>query len=325
MQAYKREKIVELVHKWGNSTVDAVLDPLSIHFTVPEIEGFIAYRLESRCAVIFGDPVCSPLNIDRLVTSFHTYCEEQDNSIIYVIVSDKFAKWAVDKLGSASVEFGQELTVNPFKDDPRKGSGGRQLRQKVRRAIREGVVVEEYKNSDPQMEQAMESVASSWLGSRKGPQVYISHMQLFKEKEGKRWFYAKLGNNIIGTALLNRLDSREGWVLNRIILSPDAVVGTSEFLVLTVIDYLAKESCGYLSFGAVPTEKLGRIRGFKRFSSCMIYSMFHVAKRMFHLDGKQVFWEKFQPRGEPSHVLFGKSRIKIGDIKALIYALNMSF
>lgn len=322
---YNREKIVGLVHRWGNSAAEAALDLLCSYFSIPEMEGVIPYRLESGCAVIFGDPICAPENVPKLSQAFHDYCAEQSKNIIYVVTTEKFAKWAVNNLCGAAVAFGEELTINPSKDDPTKGPGGRVLRQKIRRALREEVSVHEYVEVDPLLEKEIEGVAESWLEVRKGPQVYISHISFFRERLGKRWFYTKEGSKVTGVATLHRLESREGWLLNRIVLTKDAAVGSSEILVSAIIEKLEQEECNYLTFGAVPAQELCSIHGFRKISSFAIRTFFGIARKVFHLDGKRVFWQKFQPKGETSYVLFGKSKIKIKDVLGIIRALNMSF
>ena len=45
----------------------------------------------------------------------------------------------------------------------------------------------------------------------------------------------------MGIALLNRLESRQGWLLSQVILAPDAPIGTSELLVSSVVKILSAE------------------------------------------------------------------------------------
>lgn len=320
----EREKIVKLVRKWGSSTSDAVLDLHCKHYTLDGIEGLVPYRLESNCAVVFGDPICSFEDMPTLVKSFHDHCKKNKNSIVYVIATKKFASWAINNVCSSMIEFGEELFLRPCKDDPKEGAEGALLRKKLRRAEREGVKVAEYTNNDPILEKKIEDMANSWLLGRRGPQVYISHVSLFKDRFGKRWFYAKKAEEIIGMALLNKIEGRGGWVLSQVIISPNASIGTSELLVSSAIDALAKEASFYISFGAVPAQKLGDIQGLRKFSSWLIKFVFKLSRKLFHFDGKKVFWQKFQPKGEPAYVLFGESNIKINDILGLIKAVNMS-
>ncbi len=320
----EREKLIKQLRKWGSSTADAAVDPRCRHFAQDGIEGFIPYRLESNFVVVFGDPVCSALEMPRLVKSFHEYCRKNKNNIAYIITTKKFACWAINNSCSSLLEFGQELYLNPTLDDPQKGPLGALLRKKIRRAVREGVKVEEYLSFDELFEKNIEEMAGAWIKGRSGPQVYISKMCLFQDRFGRRWFYGKKDGEIVGLALLNQLEERGGWVLSQIILSPNAPVGTSELLVSQVIETLAKEKVAYISFGAVPAKELGDIQGLSKISSGLIRFLFKVCRKLFHFDGKKIFWQKFQPKTEPSYVLFSSTSIKIKDIAGIIKAANMS-
>jgi lysylphosphatidylglycerol synthetase-like protein (DUF2156 family) len=321
---YPREKTIKLLRLWGTSPADASLDSVCKHFIIPEIEGFVPYRVESGCAIVFGDPVCSLSDRAKLVSAFHQYCQEKKNSIVYLIASKQFSQWAIHNQCSSSIEFGEELFLNPQQDQGAVGSEGALLRKKIRKALREGVKIKEHDAYDFVFEKKIEETIKDWLDARKGPQVYIAHVRLFQDRFGRRWFYAMQKDQIVAVAILNRLEAKQGWLLSQIFLSPQAPVGASESIVDGIIKTLKNEHCSYLTFGAVPAQELKDIQGLNFFSSWLIRRVFSIARKLFHLDGKRVFWQKFQPKGEASYVLFSGLRIKIRDIIGIIRALNVS-
>src|SRR5262245_50974937 len=73
----ERLQIVEFVRRWGGLATDALLDPQCQYFRTPEIDGFIGYRIECGCAVVFGDPVCAPDDTFQLARAFHKFCQTQ--------------------------------------------------------------------------------------------------------------------------------------------------------------------------------------------------------------------------------------------------------
>jgi lysylphosphatidylglycerol synthetase-like protein (DUF2156 family) len=318
-----RSDLVAMVRHWGGATTDAILDPITKIFTHPNTSGFIGYRLAGSCAVVFGDPICP--NEDRilLTQSFHKFMKEQRKNIIYIAASQDFAKWAIENVCKGLIEFGVELTFKAPKD-PRKGTGTHAslVRRKVKQAIREAITIEEYTTNDANLEQALEQVATLWLQSRKGPQLHISDVHLFEHRFGKRWFYAKQGDRAIGVIMLNQLESSSGWLMNHLMITPDAPNGTSEFLVSSVFESLEKKGCQLITVGMISSQTLGEIIGFGAFPTFLARTIFKIARKAVHLDGLGVFWEKFEPSSQPSYLLFSRTRLGVSELMGLKSALN---
>lgn len=273
--------------------------------------------------VVLGDPVCPIENSHQLSTAFYEHCKKQGKDIIYLSISPKFNAWAIKNLHVASVEFGQEYFLDPF-DDPRKGSGGSLARRKFRHATSEGVSVHEYVEKSENIEQAIERVGTDWLKHRKGPQIHISNVHLFSDCFGKRWFYAKHRGRIVGVVVLNRMRAKKGWLLNHVMITKEAPHGTQEMLVINAIEALQNEGVHFVSFGNVPTGKLGKIVGLGKFSSWIASNGFGLISHLFHLNGHMKFWEKFQPKSEPSFILFSRGKIGLKEVLSLRRALNVT-
>lgn len=321
----ERSRLVEWVRRFGGSCSDAILDPLCSIFTLPGLDGLIGYRFESSSAIVYGDPLCAWEDIPRLVEAFEAFCYERKiRNIIYVIASEPFARWAIQNSCAALVEFGQEIILDPH-DDPKAKTGvhASLVRRKVRHAQKEQVVVEEYIGDNSELERQLEDVGAAWLRGRKGLQIHISHVHLFDHRVGKRWFYARQGEHIIGVIVLNQLQSKQGWLINHLMPIPNAAHGTPELLLSTVLDTLASEGCHYVTFGAVPTSLLGEMMGLSSLYQHVARFSFKLMSRFFHLDGKMKFWEKFDPQSRPSYLLFSQSSIGLRDVWALMRALNV--
>ena len=93
------------------------------------------------------------------------------------------------------------------------------VRRKTKHALHEGVAVTEYLEADNQLESAMERVGEAWLSRRRGPQIHISHIRLFADRYGKRWFYAQQAGRVVGVVVLNQLQMRQGWLMNHLMLA----------------------------------------------------------------------------------------------------------
>lgn len=322
----EKTTILELVRQWGGSSTDAVLDKSIRIFQTPIVEGFIGYRLESQCAIAFGDPVCNPKDWEKLAREFDRFQQSQGNHIIYIGASKAFSDFALQNVCKASIEFGQELIFDPAKD-PREwtGDNGSLVRRKVRHAIHEGVEVQEYQGSNPELEKRLEHIGQKWLESRTGPQIHISQIGLFENRIGKRWLYAKHKDKVFGVITLNQLKAQNGWLINHLMITPEAPHGTSELLFVSALEILKNEGYRYATVGAVPADRLGRIKGLGKFSSWVSQVSFAIAKKFFNLSGKSKFWEKFHPQGMGTYLLFGSNKIGIREILGILRATNSKF
>lgn len=321
----EKDLIVERIRKYGGSSSDAILDPSCQIFSIPDVDGLIGYRTELDSIVVFGDPVCSVSNIPTLVNAFHKFCEDQRKNIIYLSASENFAQWAIKNVCHIMVEAGHELHIDPHHDPRSKtGTHASLVRRKVRHALKENVVVKEYRGGTSEVEEAIKQVGNIWLKTRRGPQIYISHVHLFEHTNGKRWFYAQKDSQIVGVVVINQLQSKNGWLLNHLMTTPDAPHGTPELLVITALETVRNEGCHFVTFGSVPPHHLGKFVGMGKMSAWITKIIFQFTRFIFHLDGHNKFWEKFNPDSNHEYILFSNPHVKIRDLIGLMKAMNVS-
>lgn len=318
IQLPNRYQLVEWVRQWGGSTSDALLAPEIILFTLPSIDGFIAYRLRNDCAAVYGDPTCAAVDIPVLTNAFHQHMDKRNVSIIYLIASQSFTHWAMKNVCNAMLEFGEELTLNPLFDPSKiSGENGRLVRKKIKHATREGVTVHEYLQGDAELEQSIEEVGKQWLNSRRGHQFHICNLSLLNDRVGKRWFYAMCDNKMVGIVILNQFKAKGGWFLNNLMIIPTASHGTSELLVITAIKTLADEGCEFVTLGTVTNKVPGEIIGLNKFSAGIVRLAFKLAIKLGNLEGLNIFWSKFNPDRVPSYILFSGKSIGLKELLAI--------
>lgn len=310
------------VRRFGDLNTNAILDSTCKTFAITSIDGFIGYRIESGCAIVFGDPLCSSSDQLELAKAFKIYCEQHHLNVIYVIISEEFVKSAINQFGSVAIQFGHKIILDPS-DNPLDKAGPKAslVRRKVKHAIKDNVTITEYFGADPALENAMEEVGHNWLGRRCGPQIYIAHPRFFKDRIGKRWFYAKQGDRVVGFLILNQIESGNSWLLNNLITIKDAPHGTSELLITSVLKILKSEKCKRVIAGPIVSKEIEHIEGLKSISSWLIRMIFKVSKIIFRLDKQTMFWDKFQPKVENSYVMFEK--VSFQSLKALLSAMNV--
>ncbi len=319
----KKDQLLEWIRQWGGSTSEAVLEPEVKIFTMPDISGCIGYRLSHGCAIVLGEPICAPNDVAMLTKSLHQFMDKQNIRIVYLVVSQGFAKWALQNVCGALLEFGQEFTINPM-SDPRKMTGKHawKLRNKIKQVTNAGVTVHEYLENDIGLEQSIEEVGKTWLKGRLGHQFHIGNILLFNNRLGKRWFYAKGADKLVGVVVVNQFKGDKGWFLNNLMETPDAPHGTSELLVVSVLEKLAKERCSFVSLCTATNPVPGEIIGLNKFSAGIVRMAFRLATKLGNLDRLSIYWSKFNPQKEPGYVLF--SRKSFG-IRELIAIKNVSY
>lgn len=315
--------IENLIHRWGNSASEATLEFDCHYFSLPQIDGCIGYHVAAECAIVFGDPICSWEDVPELTTAFHHFCQEKGWNIIYVIASEKFSKWCIqEKFCNIQIEVGEELVFNP-ENDLTLGPPGNKFRNQLNHTSRHGLQVKEYLAYDEELEHAMQQVGQAWLKGRVGPQIYLGNLDFFSNRIGKRWFYVQDNEKITAMAMLSRLEAYQGWLLKYCPTIPYALRGTSEVLMLSILETLRNEDCHYLTYGMVPKEHLGEILGLGKISTWIAKHVFLIISRIFHLEQRKLYWYKFHPQALRSFVLLNQPHIGFREIRALTKAFKI--
>lgn len=320
----EKQLMNEWMHRWGRANSEAAIDLKFDFFRVPEVEGYIAYCVKVNCANVIGDPVCAPDDQSKLATAFQRYCKEKGWRYLYVITSERFAKWAIKNTCKVLMEIGEELVFNPMKN-AMDGPDSRKLRNKIHHAQSLGMEVHEYISDNSKIKQAIQNVGSKWLEGRHGPQIYLGNLDFFSDPIGKRWLYVEHENEVIGMAMLSRLEAQQGWLLKFLLIVPDAPRGTSELLMMSILEQLRDEDCQFLTYGTIPKERLGEIIGLNKFSVWILTHVFSRMKWLFKLNNRKDYWKQFYPETQPTYLLFKGPNVGIREVYSLIKTMKTNF
>ena len=118
------------------------------------------------------------------------------------------------------------------------------------------------------------------------------------------------------------MEAHHGWLLSLSLIHQDAPKGTSELLIVSILEKLGKENCEYLTIGTVPISTIETIQGFGIFKSMLIRAGYALAKRFFNLHDRECYWKKFHPRIENTYLVFRKHKLGLTDVLSIIWALN---
>jgi lysylphosphatidylglycerol synthetase-like protein (DUF2156 family) len=317
--------VAPYIEKWGRAPSIAVMDSVCKIFHMPEVDGIIGYRDEAGCILVFGDPLCNPQDLPRLVESFHKYFIEQKKTITYLFASENFKQWACAQgYIKTALSMGDEIVVDP-RVDPLllRGKHASALRNIYSLLKKTDLHFHEYCGQNNHLEHSMEKLGHDWLEDRKGPQTSLMNVDIFSHRSNKRFFYVQEKDRIIGAIVLNRLDFFHGWTINALFYASDAPKYTSEYIILHTLSVLRQEKCPYFSFGTLPASDLRTIEGLGKTTTFLAPHVFNMSKRLFHLNSRKQFWKKFAPIIKPSYLLLHKKGIGIRDVWGILRAFNV--
>jgi len=309
------EEEKKLFVKYGSAASEAMFDFPCHFFKKPKCMGIIPYRIEHRCAIVFGEPICPPEETAKLTQAFHEFCHESNLNVIYIIVSEKFAKFAMSQNCHILMEVCDELIFDPEFDSCRESH---RLRHRVEKAIKHGLTLHEYQPVNPYIENALQKLGVEWQKSIKGPHVYLGHLSFFDSYVGKRWFYVKDGDEITGMMMLSHIESSRGWLIKFLITSPNAFQGTSEFLMTSVLKVLRNENCRFVTKGMVPAPYIGKVDGLGYFSTKLSKGIYQLISSIFKFEKRKEYWRRYHPRTSPGYLVLKRPHIHYNEIRALM-------
>lgn len=320
-----RNYIIYAIEQWGSPISVSLLDPTCSLFKVPEHDGLIGYRQVGSCTVVFGEPVCPQEHMAELMHAFKQHCAQKSNNVIYIAVSEQFNRCAFERAhAQASLNLLYEITLNPMEDPTaRHGKKASLLRNKYNQSIRNGITVHEYVGHDLALEKKIEAVVVAWQSARKGLQLHLHLGELFQNSISRRWFYAQQGEHIIGVAILDKIGGPSAWLLTLSAILPGALLCTSEFMLLRILETLRAERCTYFSIGPSVASELCGVIGFGRLKTLFARGIFYlVINKMLRLHKRHRYWDKFHPEKRPLYLLFDKPRVGAAEVMSIIRALS---
>lgn len=313
----KPEGLPSLVKRLGTPESTLLLQSPSHVFQIPQVDGAIGYYKIGNCAIVIGDPICLPKDFAELTHAFHLHCQEKELKTVYFLVHCDFAHWAIAHGCRTLIQVCSELSINPtsFREKQK-------LRWKINQSVQQGVLIKEYRNFEPSLENRIKKAIETWSKERSGPQIYLGKIDFFHSNPEKRVFYAKLKDKIIGVLVLSPLDRFNGWVVSFHLALKSAPIGTTEHLMTSVVNSLASENCRFLCLGVIAGTKLGEMVGLGPFGKTIASFIFRVARWLFKLDKKAIYLNKYHPDLLSTYFLC-KDNLTITELLAIKKLLNV--
>jgi lysylphosphatidylglycerol synthetase-like protein (DUF2156 family) len=225
-------------------------------FTVPGVEGVIAYRATGRFLVQFGGPFAPAESVTQLLRAFEEFAAEQGRTVVAVqLQRDEGGTYAQHGYTVNQVGASYAIDLNAFS---LKGSRFMQLRNKISRAFRAGLVVTE--STVDQWQDRMRALDQIWLGSKgEGvPQLeFLVGQYGGTMQPHRRLFVGTINGELVGYISYSPVyGSRAGWMHDLSRRIPDNTPGLMEAINKTAIDTFQAEGERWLHFGFTPFTSL---------------------------------------------------------------------
>jgi lysylphosphatidylglycerol synthetase-like protein (DUF2156 family) len=247
-----------LARRAHNPSAFLALNADTNRFTVPGIDGLIAYRPAGRRHLVqLGGVFADEADADRLLEAFLAYAREGGRRVVAVqLLAGDTARYAahgfrVEQLGSSYAVSLDEFSLG--------GKHFVSLRNKISRARRSGIVVAEVGvdvDSSPDLARRLDAVDATWLRS-KG--AHVKELAFMVGERGgaaepmRRLFVARLGDEVLGYISFSPAYGRDGgWLHDLSRRDPEAPPGTSELMVITAVERFREEGARWLHFGLTP-------------------------------------------------------------------------
>lgn len=232
------------------------------HFTLPGVDGFIAYRPAGRRhAVQLGGVFAASEDAGRLLDAFLGAMRREGRRAMAVQLLAADVPLFAGR-GYRHTQLGAHYAVS-LRDFALAGKRFVSLRNKLSRARRAGVEVFEV-GADvpdtPDLDGDLRALDAQWLRAKGRHTKELTFM--VGERGGpaqpmRRLFVARVGDplhgRVVGYLSLSPVyGPRSGWLHDLSRRSPDAPPGTAELLTVTAIQRFRVEGAGWLHFGFTP-------------------------------------------------------------------------
>lgn len=251
------ESVLAAVRDYGdNPSGFLAVNSGNSYFSRPGLDGVIVYRQSGRYLVQFGGPFAPAGSYLPLLREFAEFARGQDCEIVSIQLQRSDAEayaasgFAVNQVGASYALDLSKFTLA--------GTAFMQLRNKISRALRNGLTVVEVDAAD--QAEAIDEVDRVWLG---GKGENAKELEFLVGQHGgpmqghRRLFAGQIGQEVVGYISYSpAYGSRPGWMHDLSRRKQGGSPGIMEAINKAAIDTFISESVPWLHFGFTPFTSL---------------------------------------------------------------------
>lgn len=301
VQEKKMPALEDLVANYGDATSTSWGDERYKIWHHPETGAAVAYVPVHGHAILPGDPLCDTTQYFRVIGAFLSWLKKETKlKPIWILCGHEVEEVLGDRFGWRSLSCVAEERVDPSKNVAEQDA---EVQRKIRHAKGEGVKVFDIDHKEPVPEElktrANERV-KDWLANRKGTQIHLSNIDLFRDEKHRRYFTAEdKEGKLVGIAVMAQLAPRHGWQAKYSLDFPDAPSGTVEYLTTHVISAANNAGIKSLTFGGGAAAHLTPGHHLSGTKVKLLSAAYDGIVKQFHLNRKSEFRQKMGATEDP--------------------------
>jgi len=138
-------------------------------------------------------------------------------------------------------------------------------------------------------------------------------------------FVATRGEKTVGFVLLSPVATRNGWLFEQFVHTPDSPNGTVELMIDFAMRSLAADGADYATLGLSPLSKRAEIKPFSNpfWLRLLLAWMRKHGQRFYNFDGLDAFKAKLRPeKWEPVFAVSNEPRFSFRTLSAIAAAFS---
>ena len=223
-------------------------------------QGAVAYSEFGKSWLVPGDPLSTDANLEEVCRGFMEEARAGARVVAFMPATDRFARHC-SHLGLRAIQIGAAPYFDLSTWAPR-GDRAKKARAGVNHARRAGVRVTEVGIVDETLVRETTCLSKSWLATRRSPIRFgwLFSVDLFQHADKKKYFTARdTTGTLVGFLAASPIPARDGWYLEDVLRSKDAPNGTSDLLVVEVLELLKRDGARLATLGTAPMAMEGTV------------------------------------------------------------------
>lgn len=316
----KMPALEDLIANYGDSTATSYGDEKFRIWQHSETGAVIAWAPEGRHAIILGDPLCDPSQYYRIISSFlHWLKKETKYKPIFVLVGREAEEVLGERLGWKTLSPVAEERVDLIRSHPENDP---EVARKIRKAHSEGVKITDLDHNKPipdEIKQRANKRVHDWLNNRKGQQIHLSNIDLFRDEKHRRYYIAEdKEGTLCGIAVMAEIAPRHGWQAKYTLDFPDAPSGTIEAITIHALQAAAAAGVQQVSFGGGASPHLLPGHHMTGTKVKVLQATYDGIIKQFNLVRKSEFREKMGAIADPVYVAYPAHGLGSRGIRAIL-------
>lgn len=304
-------KIVQQVlEKYSNNpSAFLALNSGNNYFTAPGSDGVIVYRRSGRYLVQFGGVFAPEVSYAQLLDQFVQYARSQRRKVVTVQLQIDDLEYYAEQ-GFTTNQIGASYVVD-LSTCTLRGSKFMQLRNKISRAVRAGLTVQEVDQA--QWAERMAALDALWLrgkGKHAKPLEFLVGEYGGSVQRHRRLFVGLLGQELAGYISYSPVyGNRPGWLHDLSRRLPGGPPGIMEAINKAAIDSFQAECVPWLHFGFTPFTGLDselEVGSHSRWFRCLVHQLGIRGESVYPAKTQLAYKNKWNPVALPEYIAFSR-------------------